>query len=208
MAVVEEHLARDSGTLAFLLEQARRGPDPAKVEHMARQISAAREKTAPAVQPVRGVALSKSELERTMVPEHRKIWILMAIRKRYDTGWLPVDVVRNIVDYRYDRQAEEVLIVLRTGALIRDGMTRITLEGRVDEIGVDELVATVSRRGWERVDLTGSLEFQRAAALCLASLDPPIEVVRSDLRPEDLARIQAAVGDRREQTSEFAGMRM
>lgn len=194
--IAEQHLGQQHrGVLTRLLEEARQPPDPVRVEYMAKQIIKARYLATDVVRasksPVIGVELAESRL--SMTSGQTKLWILQAIRCRYDTGWLPHAVVANIVDYRYDRQAEEVVLTLQTGAVIRDGMTRISLEGIIDEISVDELVAAVKRRGWISVNLTGTIKFQRAAALCLALLDPPITIAQSQLSTDDWAEIDAAL---------------
>ena len=207
--VVEQHLRPHRGTLAQMIDQVRQPPDPARVATVAEHIIAARRHAAEAIRisepapptparqdfaggkarPVRGIELSDAERGGTMVGEHKRVWILVALRRRYDTGWLPPAVVQHIVGYEYDRGAQEVRLTLDNGAIIRDGMTRIVLEGRVDEVSVDELVAAVQRRGWRAVNLVGSLDFQRAAALRLGLLDPPIGIAGSQLSPEDIERI-------------------
>lgn len=141
---------------------------------------------------MRGIELAETERDLSMVGERKKVWILMAIRRQYDTGWLPLAVIQHITAYEYDPQAEEVILTLDNGARIRDGMTRIRLEGQVDEISVNEMVAAVQRRGWRAVNLTGSIEFQRQAAFRLALLEPPITIVGSRLSPADLGEIEAA----------------
>lgn len=208
--ITEQHLGRHRETIAGLLEQVRRPPDPDRVQAVAGEIVAARRHAAqrhaaqaaqdvqirePSPAPVRGIELASAERGADMVDERKRVWILVAIRKRYDTGWLPPAVVEHIVDYQYDRRSEEVVLTLDTGARIRDGMTQILLEGQVDEIGVTELVAAVQRRGWQSVNLTGDLAFQRAAALRLALLDPPVGVVGSQLSPGDIERVEKRVAE-------------
>lgn len=198
--ITEQHLSQHRATIAGLLDQVRQPPDPARVEHMAGQIIAARRRAAQALRvpepepSVRGIELAEAEHGSTMLDVRKRIWILMAIRRRYDTGWLPIAVVQHITGYQYDRQAEEVVLTLDNGARIRDGMSRIRLEGQIDEVSVGEMVAAVQRRGWGAVNLTGSLEFQRAAALRLAMLEPPVSVVGSQLNCDDIKQIEEIAG--------------
>ena len=122
----------------------------------------------------------------------RDAWTAAVLRRVYSTGWLPPAVARNIRRIQPAEDGSRVDIWLWTGARITDTCDRITLSGPVDAIAVEEIVAAVQRRAWRSVSLTGSLEFQRRAALALALLDPPIAVARSQLDPEDLAEVEAA----------------
>ena len=89
-------------------------------------------------------------------------------------------------------EGRAVLITLRGGTTIVDRCTRIDIIGRTDDVAIDELVSAIVRRGWDAVELHGTHEFRRAAALRLAMLDPPVIVADTPLTEADQVAVERA----------------
>lgn len=119
------------------------------------------------------------------------------LRRAYGTGWLPSSVAQNIKHVNVDRNADAVRITLTTGTRIFDFGNRIILQGKTDDVGVEELVACIQRRGWTAVELTGDAEFQAEVARRLMRVQPPIEVVNNPLDPAERSAIRIEMAEQR-----------
>ncbi len=114
----------------------------------------------------------------------------MLLRRAYGPGWLPSSAVQNIARVNFDTNAGVVRLTLHTGTIIYDSADCIVLQGKVDDISVDELVACIARRGWKSVELTGDNDFRREATRRLMRLVPPVEVQDNPLDPLERSAIK------------------
>jgi hypothetical protein len=103
---------------------------------------------------------------------------------------VPASVVANLAHIDVDQANQAVILTLRSGTRIIDQRTRIHVVGTTDDVAVGEMVAAVQRRGWDAVRLHGSPAFQRAAAIRLQLLEPPVIVADSPLSDEDMAAVE------------------
>jgi hypothetical protein len=134
--------------------------------------------------------------------ERHDRWIAAALRRAYDLEWVPESVIVNIFNIEVDQARKAVILTLRSGTRIVDRRTRIDIIGQTDDVAIAEVVSAVQRRGWDAVRLHGPLAFQRAAAVQLQLLDPPVIVADSPLTEADqiklermrLARVQGPEG--------------
>ena len=124
------------------------------------------------------------------VNDDRRSFKAMLLRRAYGHDWLPSSAVVNIARVNFDTNAGVVRLTLHTGTIIYDSADRIVLQGKVDDISVDELVACIARRGWKSVELTGDDDFKREATRRLMRLTPPVEVQDNPLDPLERSAIR------------------
>ena len=124
------------------------------------------------------------------VQDDRRSFKAMLMRRAYGHDWLPSSTVQNIARVNFDTNAGVVRLTLNTGTIIYDSADRIVLQGKVDDISVDELVACIARRGWKSVELTGDDDFKREATRRLMRLVPPVEVQDNPLDPLERSAIR------------------
>jgi hypothetical protein len=134
-------------------------------------------------------AITRTE-ESDRVHDDRRSFKAMLLRRAYGPGWLPSSAVQNIARVNFDTNAGVVRLTLHTGTIIYDSADCIVLQGKVDDISVDELVACIARRGWKSVELTGDNDFRREATRRLMRLVPPVEVQDNPLDPLERSAIK------------------
>jgi hypothetical protein len=146
----------------------------------------------------RATRLDRPETRRAVILLHPAIRpdgshrrrLAAAMRRAYDSGWVPESVTVRLRDVRVD--GDTVVLTLVTGSRILDRPDSIEIFGQADDVAVSEIVEAVGRKGWPMVAVQGSMDFRVAAAKALLALDPPIRVERSPLSEFEEAEIEDA----------------
>lgn len=111
----------------------------------------------------------------------RRRHVAAALRRYYDTGWLPESAAVNLQRVEIDRAAGVVILYLTGGGRIRDDGSRVTLSGRPTATAIAEIVACADRNGWTTegggVEVFGAAEVRRGVAVELLSRRPPVRVI-------------------------------
>jgi hypothetical protein len=183
---IDRSVARRKLLNVIAVARIRRTGDDDRFKHLANALC--RGPSVNSVIPLR--AITRVE-DSERVHDDRRSFKAMLLRRAYGPGWLPSSAVQNIARVSFDTNAGVVRLTLNTGTIIYDSADRIVLQGKVDDISVDELVACIARRGWKSVELTGDDEFRRQATRRLMRLVPPVEVQDNPLDPLERSAIRS-----------------
>lgn len=106
----------------------------------------------------RTIRAACSDLERA---ERQRRFRLLLLRRAYPLAhWLPPEAVLHLARVDLDPEGTRLLLTLVTGTKIMDTGDRIVLQGRPDDVAVEEMAACVERRRWPLVEVSGDEQFR------------------------------------------------
>ena len=97
----------------------------------------------------------------------RRRWVARCLRQAYDLDWVPETIAARIRAVDWHAESQALILSLDTGTRLVDRHDRIDVVGPADDVAIAELVACVSRRGWEAVTVYGDAAFRAAATRAL-----------------------------------------
>ena len=138
----------------------------------------------------RGIAevLTDAEWRRRRARFHA-----MLLKRAYSLrDWLPPEALLHLRRVDIHPDTGRVLISLWGEARILDTGDRIVLRGELEDVGAAEVAECAVRRGWGRVEVTGTEEFSREVSREL--LRRGIEVVGCPLSRDEQAALRREAG--------------
>lgn len=138
----------------------------------------------------RTIRAACSDAERA---ERQRRFRLLLLRRAYPLAhWLPPEAVLHLARVDLDPEGTRLLLTLSSGTKIMDTGDRIVLQGRPDDVAVEEMAACVERRKWPLVEVSGDERFRMEMSREL--LLRGIEVVDCPLPADEQAELRRRAG--------------